>query len=491
MGGACQCDATKEPSVAPCVIDDAFGVFVAPPGNGGNDTTGAGTMAAPFASLTKALASLGGKKLVFVCDGTFAEQVTVTTPVSIFGGLGCPGSAQGTAWTYVGGSAQVNSPSAAYALAVTNVPAVTIEDIRFSAADASGTDPSGDGNSSIAAVLVSSSIAMKRVTLAAGTGANGSDGLGGTAASNYTGSTAAPGVQGVGGTGSLTGGAGGTVSCANGDTSAGGAGGPASYDPAGVNSGSNRGGAGTSSPATTANGSRNGAGGYPNCIGPPNVPLYAIAGADGAAHAAGVAAAGYGALSSTGWIPSQGGSGEPGAPGQGGGGGGGDTGGPTQTYSGSGGGAGGCGGSGGGGGRGGGGSIALASLGSTVTLTVSTLTSSAGGNGGNGGGGQNGQAGGTGAPTSGPSCIAGGTGGNGAGGSGGAGGTAGISASIVFTGAQPAADSATVMSAGAGGSPGAGAGGGTGGSNSVGTAPSGNTGANGLAWMGTSVLGPL
>src|SRR5215831_18140709 len=41
------CDGTRSPHDAACVIDEAFGVFVAPSNEGGSDTTGAGTRAAP------------------------------------------------------------------------------------------------------------------------------------------------------------------------------------------------------------------------------------------------------------------------------------------------------------------------------------------------------------------------------------------------------------------------------------------------------------
>ncbi len=502
QAGACQCDTSQEPSTAACLVADAFGVFVAPPASGGSDVTGSGTMAAPYATIGKALASLGSKTRVFVCNGTYAEQVTVTTPVSLSGGLACP---SGAAWSYVGGFAQVDSPSAAYALQITNVSAssVLVEDMHFAAPDRAPTDQdaNANGNSSIAALVVSSNATFERVTLTAGKGANGAAGADGTATPNYPvnspvapsglGGNVGPGTSG-GPSATLVGGAGGTIQCANGDSSTGGAG--ATLDPSGsIGSGGN----GAASPEPTPSGTRDGAGAPPSCAGPPSGTHGPDNGADGFARSGGSAASSYGLLSSSGWAPSQGAAGAAGSPGQGGGGSsdGQDgaitlaDGGLSPVFtSGGGGGAGGCGGSGAAAGGGGGASIALASVGSLVALNGCTLIASNGGNGGAGGAGQPGQGGGGGGPAMVALCSGGATGGNGAGGSGGAGGTAGASTCIAFTGSRPVTDSATILSAGSGGMPGPGGMGGAGGANALGTGPSGSVGASGLAWVPATVL---
>ena len=72
------CWEKKSPHDDPCVIDDAYGVFVAPVANGGSDATGNGTRAAPYATLGKALAGLHGKSRVYVCDASYAERVVLS-----------------------------------------------------------------------------------------------------------------------------------------------------------------------------------------------------------------------------------------------------------------------------------------------------------------------------------------------------------------------------------------------------------------------------
>jgi len=88
-----KCDPTKAPSVAPCTITDALGVFVAPHAKGGNDTPSSGTMAAPFATMGYAIARAGTRR-VYVCAATYELSVPVATmaKVAVFGGLACPAS---------------------------------------------------------------------------------------------------------------------------------------------------------------------------------------------------------------------------------------------------------------------------------------------------------------------------------------------------------------------------------------------------------------
>lgn len=435
---AAVCDPTKDPKDDPCVLANAYGVFVAPAG-GSSDAgapdddaadavapdadadSGDGSMARPFASLGDALAHRNGTDRIYVCNGTYAESVTVTSPVTIYGGLSCTG---GT-WRWVGGVALVTAPPSSnaapsFALTVSGTAGpVTLQDMGFVASDAAGLDSGGNGASSVAALIQNSTVTLTRCLLRAGKGARGIDGV--TQPSNYSPAGPAP----SGGVGDNPG----AITCqsksdgVNLDSSTGGTG--------GLVAGSGAGGDGTAQPepaftvGVTPAGHDGKGSAWPGAGDP---------GQDGAGQPGGSSATAAGTLSTGGWVPSRGADGSPGLPGQGGGGG------PLSAgqypQDGSAGGAGGCGGAAGTGGTGGGASIALVSIASTVALQACTLVTDRGGDGGNGGAGQGGQTGGAGGPV-----TTAGTGGNGAGGSGGAGGSAGISVGIVYSpGSVPAYD---------------------------------------------------
>lgn len=508
--GDAGCNTTLAPREEPCVLADPYGVFVAPAANGGDDT-GDGSMAHPFATLAKALST--SKSNVFVCNGSYSENVTVTSAVRVYGGLSCPDDGGAGLWTYTGGVATITAPSAVSpALSVTDAgdAGITIQDLTFSMPDQArqGWNPAtGDGTSSIAAWIASSTVTLTRVTLVAGTGSDGAPGSDGVAASNYpllADGGADPAPRGLVASDPPEGGAGGSggwIVCANGASPTGGAGGAASTPPLVVSSGFP--GAPPSSNSTES--MQNGAGGS---LANPDDPLDVEGGcpgnpgADGMPGAPAAAATVYGSLSADGWTPSSGGNGTPGGPGQGGGGGSGaavEFYGQPQPEPGSGGAAGGCGGTGGGGGHGGGASIALLSVSSTIALSGCTLRVGKGGNGGPGGAGQSGQGGGESsggvANVTEPDLVpcAGGAGGAGAGGSGGAGGTAGVAAGIVFTGSAPTYDSKTVILPGLAGSPGQPGAGGPHGVNpsrlGLATGNDGNEGAPGLASVPVLVLG--
>jgi hypothetical protein len=213
----------------PCIFSVAGAVFVsASTGSSG----GPGTASAPFATISEGLAHLGSTGRVYVCNGSYSEQVSITSAVSLFGGLSCTA---GT-WAYTGGKATVTGPANAPALSVAAGAAVVdIEDMAFVSQTATGTDGTGNGNSSIAALVsASSNVTMKRTSLTAGSGAGSSSP--GTTATNYTGGTAPDGSANSGGTG----GKGGPASCTIG-MSAGGAGGN------GVTGAAGNGGPGTAS----------------------------------------------------------------------------------------------------------------------------------------------------------------------------------------------------------------------------------------------------
>jgi hypothetical protein len=439
---------------------------------------------------------MAGKSRIYLCNGVYAEQVSITTAVSVYGGLLCAPGAASRVWSYVGQSAQVTAPPAAYALFVTGVQqgSVTIEDVSFTAIDATG-----PGTSSIAALIASSSVRLERVALSAAHGANGAPGADGARNPNYTGAAPTGGSQvsaGTTGSGSfnVAGGAGALNHCTLFGMSAGGDGGLGCGGDGGTSGLGSPGSATPPAPVTMAG--RDGlprgtilpdAGGAPTLSDDP--------GADGVAGEGGAAAAtqDYGSLSAGGWVPRPGGAGSPGDPGQGGAGATdplyGQCGTSSQSVGGGGGGAGGCGGAGGMGGGGGGGSIALASVASNVTLTACSLNTAAGSTGGAGGAGQDGQGGAQGGDTSFPSAHASGAfGGNGAGGSGGAGGTGGISVGVLASGSTIVMDDATTQKARLG-PPGAGGAAGPGGrhasAGALTTGADGNSGAPGSA--GTSV----
>jgi hypothetical protein len=135
---------------------------------------------------------MAGKSRIYVCNGVYAEQVSITAAVSVYGGLSCAAGSASRVWSYVGQSAQVTAPPSAYALFVTGVQqgSVTIEDMSFAAPDATG-----PGTSSIAALIASSSVRLERVALSAGHGANGARGANGTQSPNYMGAAPTGGSQ--------------------------------------------------------------------------------------------------------------------------------------------------------------------------------------------------------------------------------------------------------------------------------------------------------
>ena len=53
------CIPTSDPSSEPCVINEMFGVFVAPAASGGSDTTGMGSRAAPYATISRSSSKVG------------------------------------------------------------------------------------------------------------------------------------------------------------------------------------------------------------------------------------------------------------------------------------------------------------------------------------------------------------------------------------------------------------------------------------------------
>jgi hypothetical protein len=502
------CDGTADPAANPCVVSEAYGIFVASnlPIDGGfsdgdaSEGTGDGSRANPYSRLGTALRHLGTKTRVYVCNALYPETLSIGVAVSVYGGFSCPQDVDGgPLWRYVGGSAQVRSPDASSpALTVANMATgpVTIQDMSFIAPSASAQLPGG--TSSIAAFISASMVNLKRVRLIAGDGNDGAAGRDGAANPNFTGLAPAGASQYFmcPPTGVCTsfGGAGATSECVLFGRSVGGDG--------GVGCSTGLGGPGTAVPFAVA--LQPGIDGEPRNGALPDGGVSAgdDPGADGLAAAGGSPGppSSFGTLTSTGWLPGGGGDGSPGNPAQGGAGSSDPLypnacGAPTGTFGGGGGGAGGCGGAGGQGGGGGGASIALAAFEGTLDLRQCVFVSGAAGKGGVGGAGQDGQAGAPGgdidpndAGRSGAH-VPGKAGGNGAGGSGGAGGTGGVSAGILYLKTKLTHDDASLASITVGAA-GAGGAGGAGGSPPAGasTGASGNPGARGSAGTSAPVI---
>jgi hypothetical protein len=425
--GACEPDTDPASSAAgsdPCILTEAFGVFVSP---AGSDMSGDGTRAMPFATIGHAMdvAAMGSKR-VYACGsaGTFAENLTVGAArdgVSLFGGLDCT-KTQGT-WVYDASKPATIAPASGYALQITGLASgTTLEDLALVAADTAGA-----GASSVAVFVASSqTVAFHRASMTAGsaTGAGTPGASGGTNGdpSNWS-------AHSLAGTPATSAAGGGAIACLCGDGtgSHGGVGGGSSpAQPPGAGSPTLGGGAaGTNAQACGA-----GTGG---------------GGSDAPAATADSPNSMLGALSSTEWSPATGARGTNGTAGQGGGGGG-D--GPDSAGGGGGGACGGCGGAGGLPGSGGGSSVALLSYKSGITLVGCTLTAKNAGDGGKGGDGEQGQGpggGGNGFGTPPATGCPGGAGGSGARGNGAQGGPGGLSLGIGYTGPAPTADAATMI----------------------------------------------
>lgn len=394
------CDATKSPLDQPCLLSDAFAVFVR-----SEATDGDGSEKNPFSSLAAAIdhAEREGK-IVIACGGVYSEPLELIglrarTRLRVFGGFTC-NNVDGE-WTGSGSPTKVQ-PAEGAALHLEDVRDVTFTDLQFLAAPAQA-----PGGNSVAAIIEGSmGIELERVSLVASSGENGANG-----AATPARAAKAPN----GNPPQASAGANPQTDCPC--ESSGGRGGDRA-DTSTLN-----GGAGL--PALGAgDGGKGGSTCQPGGAGMTPEP-----------SAPGFGASNLGALVGAEWQPADGEPGEAGTVGQGGGGGGGD----TNGYGG-GGACGGCGGKGGEAGRGGGASIGLILLDSKVAMTECTITTGDGGKGGAGRPGQPGQPGGDGGLST--SACGGGNGGSGGDGSPGGGGAGGISVGILYRG--DAADPADV-----------------------------------------------
>lgn len=402
--------------LSPECADDASALFVS---KTADPATADGTVAHPYASIRTALEkATDAKKRVYVCEGTYEEQVSIEkVPVTLIGGIACD-------FRSPGGKPKIAPPSG-IALSIAAVGGASVLDVAVQGSS----EPSTKGASAIGMfVTTAKNVLLRRVDVVAGRAQNGTEGPAGT--QNWSGDAVPANAN----SGMSGGPAPACGKCADGATS----------------SSAGQGG--------NANGSFPGDGSAVPKVGTSNAgvnkpsPDPGKSGANGEARPAAKGAARPGVLMATSWnteATSQ--PGPIGNPGQGGGGGG-----ASQTVGGGSGGCGGCGGGGGGNGGNGGSSVALLVFESEITIEESTLTASEGGDGGPGAPGLDGQA-----PSFGGSGVAGGgTGGYGAGGGGGGGGAGGHSAAIAHVGAAPATDEKTVLkkstagAAGKGGDPG-------------------------------------
>jgi hypothetical protein len=411
---------TDEPSDTgdPCILTEAFGMFVSP---SGSDTTGSGSRTAPYATIGHAMdqALTAGLSRVYACGsaGSYTENLVVGASragLTVYGGLNCTTNAAD--WTYDAADLATVAPATGYALDVTATTA--FEDCAFVAT------PAVSANSGLSSIAVfvsgSSQTTFERCTAQAGAATAGQNQ---TQPAPYS-SDAPTGA--TGGAPIVSGGTGaGGVATSNPAcmTSFGGAGGSAKLGEAPALLNGQSGGPETNDNAgsSTACGDT-GAGGGP--------------GVAGAVGSSGTGAQTLGSLSAAGWAPTAGSSGGPAAVGQGGGGGG-TTAAANSIGGGGAGGAGGCGGAGGAGGTAGGSSIAVLIFDSVVTLQQCALTSASAGRGGSGAAGQTGQMGGGGGAGGSAGACMGGMGGSGGNGGPGGGGAGGISAGVLWTGSAP------------------------------------------------------
>ena len=157
------------PPTKPNEITEAFGVFVSTAGR----ANASGTRAAPLSSIDAAIARAKdeNKKKVFVCEGSYAEAITLADGVSIEGRLDCTDPA---AWKLDETKhVSLDAPSSP-AVRATNIPSATrIDGLHVNSPAA--TTPSG---SSIALLAVDASgLTFSNGSLTAGDGMKGDDGI--------------------------------------------------------------------------------------------------------------------------------------------------------------------------------------------------------------------------------------------------------------------------------------------------------------------------
>jgi hypothetical protein len=427
------------------------GVFVSN-ANGGDAGPGLGTQAAPFTSITAALSAKVAT--IYVCSGAtaYTEAVTLSANVTLYGGLDC-----GT-WAY-NAAKPTQLEAAADSIPVTLsslAKGSSVFDFTITAAAASV-----PGGSSIAILDNGADLSLTNVTVNAGNGKAGANGVAPTPAQVQ------PVVYSDGGV-PMNGSAGqAPAACTSTSYTPGGAGGQNTCNGGTVTTNGGTGGEGL--PATA------GENGFPGSPAAPDGGMLAPtpggggagetgtascgSGAQGADFKGmlgnpGIGANGFGSIDENGYHGPVATPGGFGTPGEGGGGGGGalacnyPSATPYAGPSGGGGGAGGCGGVPGNLGQTGGSSIGIVVFNANLTLTNVKITAVAGGAGGTGAAGQTGGVGGLpGGAVAAGACggANGGTGGNGGYGPGGAGGN---SVGIAISGGTVSLDASSSIATG-------------------------------------------
>jgi hypothetical protein len=453
--GACSADGSIPPgdsgadAISSCdpqkdvtCISEEKGFFVKTGSQGGD-----GTRAKPFAKIQEGIdAATAAKLRVYVCEGDYAETVSIKKTVGVYGGLtGC----DATTWTPTVGRVSKVKAAAGYALDASG-GSIELTDLSFTAPDFTGqteTTEGTAGKSSIAAFIHSGAdVQAKRTSFVAQGGGNAKPTMAdpsGTGAAGTMGGTADGTNAGIAGTSTcgVPGGRGGVGASAADESTHG--------TPAPVNETVTDGRRGCTRNVLVLAGANKCSGGSASSCG------VGEPGAGGVGKAASPAASMLD-LSASGVAPKAGAAGATGAPGGGGGGGGGG----TTGQHGGGGGAGGCGGAGGKGGGAGGASVAVVVHDARFSCTEGCTAK--GGAAGSGGKGQKGQQGGMGGDRgNSPLACPGAFGGGGAGGQGGQGGAGGLAAGLVFGGSasvtwagQPVADTAPTLKDVTAGTPG-------------------------------------
>ncbi len=169
------CDPTKTPAESACVISDGLATFVAPTGS----DTAAGTMAAPVATLAKAvtLAKALSAPRVIACSsaGSFTTALSLSgaandVGVQIYGGVSCTGAS----WTYSGQKTVVAPTPTGPAFSLSGLSKkVSIADFEFDAQPGNAATP---GDSSVGALFANATVSLTRVKVVAQDGVAGSGG---------------------------------------------------------------------------------------------------------------------------------------------------------------------------------------------------------------------------------------------------------------------------------------------------------------------------
>ncbi|MEO7112915.1 MAG: hypothetical protein ABI183_20905 [Polyangiaceae bacterium] len=160
------CDTSQTPSQTSCVINEAYGVFVATTATAAGAD---GTRAHPFATLQAGITSAKTQqKRVYACVGTYAEQITIADGVSVFGNLDCAHD-----WAPITQHALLKAPTS---------PAVRADQIqsptRIDSLDIDAPDGTPASKNSIGVIATASpGLTIANATIQAGAGFDGIGGV--------------------------------------------------------------------------------------------------------------------------------------------------------------------------------------------------------------------------------------------------------------------------------------------------------------------------